>query len=266
MIENNIIKYLRFRVYLFALLPALLITGCYEANDIEKPEKLIPDKALVSIISETSVADGILGVQNIRDLFFNKDSLYVYTGIINRYGYSKEEFDNTLNYYLAKKPKKLIKIYNEVLARVTELKVRIANEPVPEQIPESDVWQGQRKYYFPDIISPGDADFSIKVTPPGICIIKFQMTLYPGDQSKNPCFTGWYVNADSAGTGKKTYMEKIVYFRDGAPHIYTINENINANYPILIEGKLYDRENEPDENGEHALIRNITVTFTQRVL
>lgn len=249
-----------------AILLSLAIVSCHEVTRVKKPDKMIPDKTLVSILTETTIADGLLTLPDVKDKFTDRDSLSVYAKIVKRYGYTWEEMDNTMNYLFAKKQKRLLKIYDKVLEKITELQTRINNEPIPDAIPESDIWKGPRSIYFPDPLSPGDGDFSFRLMNPGFFSITYNMTLYPDDQSLNPCVTVWYVNADSAETGKRKYFKSQKYFPDGSTRAYSISGKIDAPGPVLIQGKLFDRENLLDEGQKHARIDRIFFTFTRQAL
>lgn len=251
---------------LVVILLSLFTYSCHEVTKIKRPATLIPDKTMVAIITETSLADGLLTIPEVKDQFTNKDSLSVYARIVKRHGYSWEDMNNTMNFYFTKRQGRLLKIYEKVLARLTELRQQINNEPIPDAIPESDIWKGPRTIYFPDPLAPGDADFSVKVNPPGAFTISYTMTIYPGDQSKNPCATISYANADSSDTAKRKYFDTQKYLPDGVTREYSISGKIESAFPVLIKGKLFDRENQLDEGQKHARLDKITFTFTRQAL
>ena len=52
--------------------------------------------------------------------FAFRDSVANYIDILDRYGYTKQQLDNTMKYYFIKKPKQLQEIYDQALIRLVE--------------------------------------------------------------------------------------------------------------------------------------------------
>ena len=260
--RKNLISIFLIAVILFSFLSV----SCHEVTELKRPDTLIPEKTMVAILTETTLADGLLTIPEVRDQFTNKDSLSVYARIVKRYGYTWEDMNNTMNFYFVKKQGKMLKIYDKVLARITEIQERINNEPIADAVSESDLWKGPRTIYFPDMLNPNDAGFSIRVNGPGYFTISYTMTLYPADQSLNPCYNLWYVNADSINTGKRKFIDSQKYFPDGDTRAYSISGKIENTALVVIEGKLFDRENLSDEGDKHARTEKVIFIFTRQAL
>ena len=77
-----------FKVLVQLLLLAALAAACHKIDNVKKPDRLIPEKKLVLILTETSLADGLLTLPQVKDQFTNKDSLSVYKEIIGKYNRS----------------------------------------------------------------------------------------------------------------------------------------------------------------------------------
>ena len=73
------------------LFTAFLLSGC-------KDEEVIPKHDMVSLYRDFFYADGYVDTQ--PDLRGQTDSLYLYVPIIEKYGYTKEMFLGSVDYYL----------------------------------------------------------------------------------------------------------------------------------------------------------------------
>ena len=77
--------------------------------------RLIPRKDLVPLLAELHVTDAIATSGTIADQFGRLDSTILYSKVMERYGYTKEELFFTLDYFTGK-PEILMEIYDEVFA------------------------------------------------------------------------------------------------------------------------------------------------------
>ena len=66
-------------------------------------------------MTDIHLADGLLILPKIKTMYSSLDSITAYTQIIEKHGYTKEIMDKTMKYYFIKDPKKLNKIYDQVL-------------------------------------------------------------------------------------------------------------------------------------------------------
>lgn len=100
---------------------SLILFSCTEKN--EKPDRsdIIPEKDLMSILTEIHIADGLLPNPKIRFWVLSVDSISVYHYIAEKHGYTKESFDKTMHYYFVRKPKRLIRIYDKILGKLSEM-------------------------------------------------------------------------------------------------------------------------------------------------
>jgi hypothetical protein len=256
----------RMKMLVLAIFILLIPLSCHKINEGKADRsKVIPEKSFVSVLTDIYLADGMLVLPQIRNKFSHRDSISNYIDIIENHGYSYDDMNNTLEYYFFSKPKKLIKIYDQVLTKLSEMQSRYENEPAE---PESDgrgMWTGKLSYDYPGPSGSDNPEFSIIVYPHSTFTFKFTLTVYPDDQSTNPCFTAWYSLADSAGSGKRTYLPSIRYLKDGLPHTYTIIKEVSVNSPVVLKGSLLDYENNPVKAELHARISDISFLFSTPV-
>ena len=83
-------------------------------------------------------------------MFSSLDSILSYIYIIENHGYSKEIMDKTMKYYFIKNPKKLIKIYDQVLGILSEMESLVEKEAVLTAVHIKNLWTGEEFYSFPD--------------------------------------------------------------------------------------------------------------------
>jgi hypothetical protein len=256
-------KYIKLvRILLSVTVIALMLVSCRNNKDKSDHSSLIPEKPFVSILTDVYMADGLLSLRELRSIFSKRDSISNYLDIIESYGYSYETMNSTINYYFVNKPKKLIKIYDQVIKNLSEIQSGIQNKIISEMAGKAVKTMGNKAYYLPDTTLKEPPGFKYTISTPGTYTLTFTVTIYPDDQSFNPSFTSWYCNADSAETGKRIYLPPIKYIKDGHRHTFTIKSKAPSIGLVNFYGLFYDYENNPDEWGKHARIENISFSFT----
>jgi hypothetical protein len=256
---------IRFTI-LILIMFSLIAGSCSGRKNKLDHRNLIPEKELVSILTDVHIADGLLILPKIYYLFSSLDSIPSYYQIIEKHGYSKETMDKTMKYYFIKKPKELIRIYDQVLGILSEMESLIEKEVILEQGRIANLWPGKENYSFPDPSGTDSTRFDITLNRPGIYTLKFSATLFPDDQSANPRITAYLCHQDSIETGKRDYIETINYLKDGQPHTYTLIVKIPDIRTLHLRVWLYDFDNHPDEMGKHVIIETISFTYTSAAI
>lgn len=254
--------YISGKISVLVFLILLLQAGCKSENE----KGLIPEKAFANILYEIHLADGLLSQPDIRERYYQRDSVANYRDIVEKYGYTKEALDKTLKYYFTEEPKKFIRIYDRTIGRLTEMESLLEREN--EYIPafEGGLWKGSQLYFLTGSRDTTKLYFDHIFYTPGDYTIQFTLTLYPSDQTHNPRFTAFTCRADSMATGRRTLFSGIEYIKDGQAHTYSYVLKIPANTPLLIKGRLLDFENNPAEISRHAKIENISFVLSSAVL
>ena len=255
------------RTLLFIIILLSIISGaCSSRKNKLDHRNMIPEKELTSIITDLYISDGLLTLPRIHHWYSQLDSLSVYKEVIEKHGYKKETMDKTLMYYFIKKPKKLIKIYDQVLAVLSEMESRYEKEVIMMQSKLSNLWKGKDIYSIPDTSGNDSTDFNITFVNPSNYTLKFTVTLYPDDQSINPRMTAYTCNPDSIETGKRHYIKTINYIKDGQPHTYSLIINALKKSDYHLRGLLYNFDNLQDDRGKHLIIEDISLTYTVAAL
>ncbi len=227
----------------------------------EKEQELIPEEIFSEILYEIHLGNGLLTAPEVRNIFAERDTSRNYLDIIERYGYSEEQMDNTLQYYFSKKPKKLIGIYDRNIGKLTEMESLLLNvqQPVPEF---TNLWQGKNELCLPDTTENRKLYFNHVFQTPGSYYLRFSATVYPDDPSFNPHFIAFTSNADSLETGKREYVSEIKYFKDGYPHTYSLTIVVKDKYPLALSVFFFDHNNKPDIGLPHVKISDIMIHST----
>ena len=103
------------RIVTIIFFTALLFTlGC------NKDKKIIPRDDMVSVLVKIHLMDGAMQISQYNPDFSLPDTLDVYEVVLEDYGYTRAQFDTSVNYY-SKDLKKFDRIYQEVLARLNKM-------------------------------------------------------------------------------------------------------------------------------------------------
>jgi hypothetical protein len=251
---------LRIVLAIIFILPAAI--SCLKEGEKTKYSNLIPEKDFIAILNDLYMTNGLLSLPDFRTHYMTEDTTGLYVEIIEEYGYRTSQMDTTIQYYYKRKPKKLIKIYDQMLGKFSEIEARLDQTDPGIPLHVNDKWEGRPAYFLPDPEGKEKADFSIKLAGPGTYTLRFRATISPDDQTFCPCYTVWMCNADSSETGKKYYLPSINYIKDGHPHRYTIIGTNISKSKICLKGFLYDFASNPVAGKPDAVIEDITFYYS----
>jgi len=254
--KNTMIRY----ALLILMMISLSIVSCSDSKSKLDKKNLIPEKDLISLLTDIHIADGLLTLPSINSWTSNLDSISTYVQVIEKHGYTKEIMDKTMKYYFVHEPKKLNKIYDHVLGILSEMESRVEKQSALELAKSINLWRGKDFYYFPAASGNDSTMFDLTLYRPGIYNLSFSATLFPDDQTVYPCPIAYTTSADSLETGKKQYLKSIEYLKDGREHTYNLPFQVERNISHL-KGWLYYFEDQPDNIVRHIQIDNISLTF-----
>jgi hypothetical protein len=240
----------------------IMTQSCINPRDKVEHGKLIPEEAFVSILTDIYVANGLLSLPEIRNQFSGRDSVLNYIDIVKSYGYKYETMNSTVNYYFVSKPKKLIRIYDGIIAKMSEMQSTIQNEITRIEKEASRKARNYNLYTMPDPERVEEPEISTIIHPPGTYNLSISVTVYPDDIAYNPHLAIWIIDADSVETGKKRWMPGVKYNKDGQPHQITYSGRIETDRPMVMKALLYTFENDITELDKHARIEVVSFNFT----
>src|ERR1035437_6037838 len=171
--------------FLILIIFSIMMGSCSSRKNKMNKKNLIPEKELVSLLTDIHIADGLLTLPKINSWASSLDSISSYYQVIEKHGYTKEVMDRTMKYYFLNNPKKLNKIYDQVLGILSEMESRVEKESIVEMAHIFNKWPGKEFYLLPGLSGNDSTMFDITLFRPGIYILTFSATLFPDDQSLN---------------------------------------------------------------------------------
>lgn len=249
-------------IYLQAFLLVFISCSiaCSGRKNKAEHRDIIPEKDLVAILADVHIADGLLSIPRISNLYANIDSLAAYNNVIEKYGYTKEIMDRTMRFYFIKRPKELIRIYDKVLGKLSAMESRLLQfNPTLIDV-NSNYWQGDQFYYFTGETGTDTVDIDLVVLYSRFYTLNFTITVYPDDETLDPHLNLFFETIDpEKKTSKRTYFPNIKYLKDGQPHSYTIPLRVKEMPPIRIKGWFVNPENQYPGLKEHYFVENISL-------
>lgn len=254
------------KLFLAASLLAALVpfSSCTSRRSKEKVKDLIPANALIALLTDIYLADGLMIVPQIQEQHHMKDSVTIYIEVVENYGYTKTQVDQTLRYYFINKPKKLQKIYDQVLARLSEMESLVILEaPVIIEI-SKNLWPGKTSYSFPEDGLNDPVYFDVAIADTGLYRLTATMLVYADDQSDDPRISVWFWKADTSAMGASIHWEERVLPKDGTANEYTLEAEIADSTYTNIRGWLLNHTGKPGHWEKHSSINIISLTRVDR--
>jgi hypothetical protein len=261
--ENNMKKMCRNLLLIITVISMFAISCSTRKNKVDR-NGLIPEKEIVSLLTDLYIADGLLMLPGVRNEYSELDSNTVYIQIIEKHGYTKARMDQTMKYYFIKNPQKLIKMYDQVLGALSEMESRAQNEAALMIESVTNLWPGKKKSYYPGYDDNDSSFFSLALARPGKYTVSLTATLFPDDQSVNQGLTLWTSNPDSLETGRKQYIRSIDYIKDGMPHRYQTDVVVPEKVLMVLRGTLFEYTGISPECEKHAVFENISIVFSSQ--
>jgi hypothetical protein len=244
---------------------SLIIFSCSARKNKINHRDLIPSGKLVNILTEVYVADGIRYEISINNRRFAVDSIATFEHIIKKHGFTAEAMERTMKFYFIKKPKKLVKIYDQVLSNLTEMETLIQRDSPVLSVIRENLWKGKEFYYLPETGLTDSIWFDIPVNFTGTYTITLTATIYPDDQSINPRINAWLFKPDSTGTGpgagKEEHFTTVNFIKDGQPHLYILRKFIKEPGFTSLRGLLFNHDNVNQGWSKHGKIENISINL-----
>lgn len=123
------------------IIVVVFIFSC--SKEVKIPEYVIPHDKMVNIIADIHILDGLFTVNNVRRKFA-KDSIDYYNAVFTNYGYTRSDFDTSINFY-SNNIDEYDKIYEEVLNRLNEMETNIKQESAEEEAKNEEKKKKKKK-------------------------------------------------------------------------------------------------------------------------
>jgi hypothetical protein len=244
-------------IRILLLLALVTATSCSQTGEKNKSRRLIPQDKLVAVMTDLYIADGLLSFPPIRNLYSAKDSISNYIDIVNSHGYTKEQMDITLKYYFIENPKKLQKIYDQIIARLSEMQASFSTgttEPV-----SSNLWNQKHKLSVPEDGAHNPFFFSIPVKDTGLYELSFNAIIYNDDKSLNPHTFVYFWRSSETADGIREPWDKIELIRDGTRHSYSVRKRLADTTFTHVSGWLFQCDAQPGSWVKHGAFASVSL-------
>ena len=160
----------------------LFLYSCTQPEQKFQKSELIAAKDLVPVLYDLHLADGLLSLSEVRNDYNDMDSLGQYSSILESYGYSLKQLNNTMEYY-SNDPETLNEIYETVITQLTELEGEILSSDQEKEISAPNLWEGKTTWNLPGDGEQNKLEFEVPVKNPGIYKIIADIKIYRDDES-----------------------------------------------------------------------------------
>ncbi len=232
----------------------ILTLSCTHKGDVIRKKDTIPVSKLVPLLTDIYITDGLLSYPPIKNRFKVKDTISSYVDVIEKHGYTKQQVDRTLKYYFLNNPKKLQKIYDEVLSNLSVIQSGIESSKGKVS---GNLWNQKDSFSLPEEGASNPLYFTIPVSDTGLYELSLNAKLYSDDESIDPKITVFFWYADSAGNSIRQPWKKTMLIKDNEKHSYSIVARLfNPKYKN-IGGFLHDCTAKEGGQKKHSEFSNI---------
>ncbi len=258
--RGNIFKLVFLALVIVMILP---VTSCTSRRSKENGENIIPVSKLVPLLTDVYLADGLIAVPTIEEKHWLRDSVEIYIEVIESHGFTKYQLDQTIKYYFLNKPKKLQKIYDAVIANLSEIESSVNNMDEAQTVSEN-IWPGELSYSMPEISLTDKVSFDVYIQDTGLYTFTASYRVFPDDQSVNPRITLWFWKADTSAAGVSSFWNEVPLPKDGVTTIRSISASVPDPSFNRIRGFLMNHDDKPGQWEKHVQIGTISLTKTIR--
>lgn len=242
------------------LIIAVIITGsCSGRKSSTGHKDLIPEDILADVLTDLYLADGLLTLPKIREMVSDKDSIETQMEVIGKYGYTVDDMNNTLKYYFIKRPKKIVRIYDMVLGRLSKMESIYMNEASVERIMSEEMWPGEKNYLVPGSSGADTAGLFLKIIAPGTYTLTYSIRIYPDDQKVRPESGLWIYHPDRPDSLRREDLATLPYIKDGRAHNCTITLNVPEMSEAYIRGWFVNYVNQHPATEKHMIVEKISL-------
>lgn len=248
--------------YILPAIAAVAITAisCSGRKNKAEHKNTIPEKDLISILTDIYLADGLLALPEVRYLYARGDSMSSYIDIIEGYGYTKPQLDRTMRYYFVRRPNKLIKIYDKVLGGLSEMESLVDQELPAIRAGELNIWPAEFFYSCHGKSEHNPCRIDHPIDKYGRYHLKFTITIFPDDQSINPSLGLFLSHSDTSGIEETVHFTTLPYLKDGKPHTYKISLIPELSHPMRLKGWFIRNDGSAPWLEQHYRVENIILS------
>jgi hypothetical protein len=171
------------------------------------------------------IADAIALNYNINEQFGGLDSSLLYNTVLASYGYTKEQFIHTIEYY-TNEPEKLIKIYDEVFSILSkkseETKAVYDSYSVART---RSIWKPkQSRYAIKGDTAHYPPMFDFAIDTVGTFVLVAEVKITTKDSSVNPRIVAFFYNPKNDVSKSRVYFEETGLYKSPFKREYSISQ------------------------------------------
>ena len=263
--ENQYFRIMRHISWIILFFIFSGVACLHQKSKIPKSE-IIPEKDLIPILVEMHLADGLMNVSEIRYMYPGRDSISNYQDILQKYGYDKELFDRTIQYY-ADQTDDLDDLYENVISELTKLysQIQRTSRQIPQEDKVTNLWNQKEVWHLPADGETNPVRFEIPVKGPGKYIITATIRMYEDDESRNPTVTAYFWFDDGSEYGHVDYFKSSPIEKDGKLTVHSISHELKDQRVTQLRGLMLDSSPQNGKWTKHADVLNIKIHYVPSV-
>ncbi|WP_288019061.1 DUF4296 domain-containing protein [Tenuifilum sp.] len=234
----------------------------------KKEKSIIPEKEMVTILTKIYLTDGIISVPS-KSSLYRIDTIGYYEPILEKYGYTAEQFDSSIIFY-SKKTEVLDRIYDNVIMQLTiqkdkllQAKDTLNHETETLVNSSANLWPLKTSWNMAiDYPNNPSLGFDIPTPSLGIYTISFDAQIFPDDEAIDARHYIFFYYNNNTPTGVRENPKTFVYKKDGKKHHFTYQFVLKNKQVTHLKGWLYDTGNGNSSFKRSAKFENIMVTYT----
>lgn len=219
---------------------------------------IISKNTMADIIVEMHMADAIRDRVDVNFYQNRTDSLAVYGPIFAKYGYSIDDFNQSIKYYL-ENPLDFKEIYANVITRIKS-KQEYYSKLLIEERKHKNLWRDSDSIYIETDTAYTKINFDIPVLGKGKYIFTADVKFFSDDSTANPRLNAWFTLKDKPDTliGKKE-------LKYGKMELSKITHELYVNDTLItnLKGYLVDYDSISFKKKQHIEIKNIYIEYVE---
>lgn len=206
------------------------------------------------------IADALAVNRTVNDQFQNLDSSLVYSSVLNKHGYTKNELVKTMEYYTTK-PDKLAKIYDEVFSELSRESEKFkATRNKYSYSNTDDVWKAKNtRYRITGREAMYPKAFEFPIDSFGTYVIHVSIKMTDEDSSKNARLIAYFFSPENDVPEKRLYFKKTPIPKSKYPREYILVKKCKDSSLTHMRIIIPSYENEDSTFYKRAEISNLRV-------
>ncbi|MCD6201746.1 MAG: DUF4296 domain-containing protein [Bacteroidales bacterium] len=252
------------RLILFILSWIILLNACSPGDKKNRKKDIIPREDMVHILEDVHLINGFFSMSYLRKIYPGTDSLSNYRDVIGKYGYSLDDFNNTIDYY-ADHLNDYEKIYEEVLKDLKSMQESSYKSEMhgrgmrmKPRGREENLWTMKTEWHLPREGTRNKIPFSVEVNGRGVYTLNLRIRIGKNDRSRHPFILAYFCRDDSTKEENRIYWKRQKLKKTGDEYKqYILSAELKDSLVTHLQGFLLDDENTDTLYIKHADIKDI---------